>query len=203
MEAVREAYADMHRTAEAVQSQLSELRATEKDLRRQLKSSTQQVCAAAMIRCMALASKEGPAVMSLSAGLNYAITKVPCSAGALTCRCVALIFTLSMVVMQCWHAHSQARASEESKTRSRLDKAERAIEQERAQNCALKDALQALQQVQCPLPRDEPHAEMSCLTVNMLIHCTHLCSPPQDLPVYLQKRRILPVTLEIDMGGGI
>ena len=173
MEAVRKAYADMHRSAEAVQSQLSELQATEKDLRRQVKSSTQQVCAAAMIRCMALALKEGPAVMSLGAGLKYAITKVPCSAGALTCRCVAFMFTLSVVVLQCWHAHSQARANEESKTRSRLDRAERAIEQERAQNCALKAALQALQQVQRPLSTDQAHAEMSVLTVNMLLHCTH------------------------------
>ena len=49
MEAVREAYADMHSTAEAVQAQLAELQATEKDLRRQVKSSTQQVCAAAML----------------------------------------------------------------------------------------------------------------------------------------------------------
>ena len=69
--------------------------------------------------------------------------------------------------------------------RSRLDKAERAIEQERAQNRALKDALQALQQVQRPLSRDKPLAEMPCLNVNMLIHHTHTARQLPARPPFL------------------
>lgn len=88
--------------------------------------------------------------------------------------------------------------------RSRLDKAERAIEQERAQNRALKDALQALQQVQRPLSRDEPLAEMSCLTVNMLIHCTHTArQPPARPPCPSPGVQDTARDAWIDMGGGI
>lgn len=81
MDAVREAYADMHSTAEAVQAQLAELQATEKDLRRQVKSSTQQVCAAAMLSRASfmawLAPKEGPAVLSVNAGLSLPSQSFP------------------------------------------------------------------------------------------------------------------------------
>ena len=43
MEAVRGAYADMRNTAEAAQAQLSELRAAEKGLQKQLSACAQQV----------------------------------------------------------------------------------------------------------------------------------------------------------------
>lgn len=43
MEAVREAYADMRDTAEAAQAQLSELRAAETGLQKQLSACAQQV----------------------------------------------------------------------------------------------------------------------------------------------------------------
>ncbi len=79
----------------------------------------------------------------------------------------------SLVVHKCCSDPLQARANEESKTRSRLDKAERAIEQERAQSRALQDALQALQQVQRVLSKDGPHTEMTTLTVNKLTLYTH------------------------------